>query len=79
MRRIIESLAPADRRIYWRWVGGMFGLYVVVMITRRRHVHQPRIIAQAARMNRAATVAIERSLAPSHQASMPVRQMSRYD
>ena len=33
MRRIIESLAPADRRIYWRRVGGMFGLYVAIMIT----------------------------------------------
>ena len=33
MRRIIESLTPRDRQIYWRWVGGMFGLYVVVMLT----------------------------------------------
>ncbi len=33
MRRIIESLAPDDRQIYWRWVGGMFALYVVLMIT----------------------------------------------
>ena len=32
MRRIIESLTPGDH-IYWRWVGGMFGLYVVVMVT----------------------------------------------
>ena len=32
MRRIIESLTPDDH-IYWRWVGGMFGLYVVLMVT----------------------------------------------
>jgi hypothetical protein len=32
MRRLIESLTPGDH-IYWRWVGGMFALYVVLMIT----------------------------------------------
>ena len=78
MRRIIESLAPADRRIYWRWVGGMFGLYVVLMITAAA-VFISHELSRKLAHERAATVAIERSLAPSHQASMPVRQMSRYD
>jgi hypothetical protein len=32
MRRLIENLAPGDH-ISWRWVGGMFALYVVLMIT----------------------------------------------
>jgi hypothetical protein len=32
MRRLIESLTPGDH-IYWRWVGGMFALYVVLMVT----------------------------------------------
>ena len=32
MRRLIESLTPDDH-IYWRWVGGMFALYVVLMVT----------------------------------------------
>jgi len=32
MRRIIESLTPGDH-IYWRWVGGMFALYVALMVT----------------------------------------------
>ena len=32
MRRLIEILTPGDH-IYWRWVGGMFALYVVLMIT----------------------------------------------
>lgn len=32
MRRIIESLTPDDH-IYWRWVGGMFALYVVLMVS----------------------------------------------
>ena len=33
MRPLIESLAPDTRPIYWRLVGGMFALYVVLMIT----------------------------------------------
>ena len=78
MRRIIESLTPGDRQLYWRWVGGMFGLYVVIMITAAAmficHESSRNLAHEGA-----ATVAIERSLAPSHQASMPVRQMSRYD
>jgi hypothetical protein len=72
MRRIIESLAPNGRRIYWRWVGGMFGLYVVVMIaaaTFIRHESSRKLAHEGA-----ATVATDRSLAPSHQASMPVWQ-----
>ena len=32
MRRLLESLTPGDH-IYWRWVGGMFALYVVLMVT----------------------------------------------
>ena len=32
MRRLLESLTPGDR-ICWRWVGGMFALYVVLMVT----------------------------------------------
>ena len=33
MRRLLESLTPDARRIYWKWVGGMFALYVVLMLT----------------------------------------------
>jgi hypothetical protein len=78
MLRIIESLVPADRRIYWRRVGGMFSLYVAIMITAATMLishESSRNIAH----DRAATVAAERSVAPSHQASVPVRQMARYD
>lgn len=32
MRSLIESLSPGDH-ISWRWVGGMFALYVVLMVT----------------------------------------------
>jgi hypothetical protein len=77
MRRIIESLTPRDRQIYWRWVGGMFGLYVVVMITAAAifisHESSRKLAHEGA-----ATMASDRSLAPSHQASMPARTVARY-
>lgn len=77
MRRIIESLTPSDRHLYWRWVGGMFGLYVVVMITAAamfiNHESSRKLAHEGA-----ATVASDRSLAPSYQASMSARQTMRY-
>jgi hypothetical protein len=68
MRRIIESLTPGDH-IYWRWVGGMFTLYVVLMITAAgvfvSH-ESSRKLAQEAAM----TVAIDaklRGVVPPHR------------
>jgi hypothetical protein len=31
MRRLIESLTPGEHPISWRWIGGMFAFYIVVM------------------------------------------------
>jgi hypothetical protein len=77
MRRLIESLTPDSRRIYWRWVAGVFSLYVVLMITAAAvfisHESSGKLAHEGA-----ATVAIERSLAPSHQASIPAWQTMRY-
>jgi hypothetical protein len=78
MRRIIESLTPGDH-IYWRWVGGMFALYVVLMITAAgvfvSH-ESSRKLAQEAAM----TVAIDaklRSVVPtSIQASIPPHRVA---
>ena len=33
MRRLIESLTPDARHRYWRWVGGVFALYVALIVT----------------------------------------------
>ena len=33
MRGLLESLTPQAREIYWKWVGGMFAFYVVLMLT----------------------------------------------
>lgn len=69
MRRLIESLTPGDR-IYWRWVGGMFALYVVLMVTAAgvfvSH-ESSRKLAQEAAM----TVAIDAKLRSIVQTSMP--------
>jgi hypothetical protein len=76
MRRIIESLTPDSRRFYWRWVVGVFSLYVALLIgaadafisheSSRKLAHED-----------AATVAIKGNLAPTHEASMPMRQAMR--
>ena len=76
MRRLIESLTPDNRRFYWRWVAGVFSLYVALLIgaadafisheSSRKLAHED-----------AATVAIKGNLAPVHEASMPVRQAMR--
>jgi hypothetical protein len=77
VRCIIESLAPDSRRFYWRWVVGVFSLYVLLLVgaagafisheSSRKLAHED-----------AATVAGDRSLARSHEASMPARQTARY-
>ena len=33
MRRLLESLVPDHRHLYWGWVGGMFALYLVLMVS----------------------------------------------
>jgi hypothetical protein len=33
MRSLIQSLTPDDSQISWRRVGGMFALYVVLMVS----------------------------------------------
>ena len=77
MRRLIESLTPDSRRIYWRWVGGIFGLYVVLMVS-AASVFISHESSRTVRHETAATVAIKGDRAPSHQASMPQPQLVRY-
>ena len=63
MRRLLESLMPDERQIYWKWVGGMFVLYVVLMGTAATLFvnHEPvRKVAQEP----VATMTTGRSMAP---------------
>jgi uncharacterized protein YpmB len=76
MRRLIESLTPDSRRFYWRWVAGVFGLYVVLLLSAAgtfiSHESSRKLAHQGA-----ATVATKGNLAPADEASMPIRQAMR--
>jgi len=76
MRRLIESLTPDSRRLYWRRVAGVFSLYVVLLVgaagTFISHESSRNLAHEGA-----ATVAIKGNLAPTHEASVPVRQAMR--
>lgn len=69
MRRLIESLTPGDH-IYWRWVGSVFALYVVLMVTAAgifvRHESSKKLAQEAA-----ITVAIDAKLRSIVQTSVP--------
>ena len=77
MRRLLESLTPQARQIYWKWVGGMFALYVVLMLTAagvfvshessRKLAHEP-----------AATVAIDGKPRFVTETPASIRQAARY-
>ena len=77
MRRLIESLTPDSRRFYWRWVVGVFSLYVLLLVSAAgvfiSHESSRKLAHEGA-----ATVASDRSLAPSYQASISARQTMRY-
>ena len=79
MRRLLESLMPDGRQIYWKWVGGMFALYVVLMGTAATLFvnHEPaRKLAREPLLAHepVATVATDRSITP---VSTTLRQAAR--
>jgi hypothetical protein len=78
MRRLIESLTPVDHDLYWRWVGGMFAFYVVLMVG-AAGVFMSHESSRNLTHEGAATVAMARKHSASEQASIPVRQAARYE
>ena len=76
MRRLIESLTPDNRRFYWRWVAGVFSLYIALLVGAAgafiSHESSRKLAYEGA-----VTVAIKGDLAPAQEASMPVRQAMR--
>ena len=68
MRRLIQSLMPDDRQNYWRWIGGVFALYVTLMIAAAgvftSHESSRKLVQE-----NAATVASDGKSAIPHQAS----------
>jgi hypothetical protein len=76
MRRLIESLTPQARQFYWKWVGGVFALYVVLLLTAAgvfvSH-DSPRKMAQ----HPVTTVAVEGKTRSISEVAAPVRQAAR--
>jgi hypothetical protein len=78
MRRLIESLTPDSRHLYWRWVAAVFGLYVVLLVG-AAGVYISHESSRNLQHETAATVAIKGNRAPSHQASIPMSRQANYD
>jgi len=78
MRRLIESLMPDERPIYWTWVGGVFALYVMLMITAAgvfiNHESTRKLVHE-----NAATVASDAKPADSNHTSRSLRQLVQFD
>jgi hypothetical protein len=77
MRRLIESLTPQARQLYWKWVGGVFALYVVLLLTAASLFvghESPRKLAQEP----VTTVAVEGKTRSISEVAAPVRQAARY-
>jgi hypothetical protein len=77
MRRLIESLTPQARQLYWKWVGGVFALYVVLLLAAAgvfvSH-ESPRKLAQEP----VATLASHGKTRSIAEISTPVLQAARY-
>jgi hypothetical protein len=78
MRPLIESLTPDDRRISWRRIGGMFALYLVLMVT-AAGVFVSHESARKLAQEPVTTVATEAKSRSIVQLSMPVRYIADND
>jgi len=78
MRRLLESLTPDARRIYWQWVGGMFALYVVLLLTAAGvfvgHESSRKLAQQPV-----ATMAVDGKQRSIGEIATPVRQAARFE
>ena len=77
MRQLLESLTPDARRIYWKWVGGMFVLYVVLLLT-GAGVFVGHELSRKLAQQPVATVAIDGNQRSIGEVPAPVRQAARY-
>ena len=78
MRRLLESLTPDARRIYWQWVAGMFALYVVLLLT-AAGVFMGHESSRKLAQEPATTVAIQGQQRSISEVSVPMRQAARFD
>jgi hypothetical protein len=76
MRRLIESLTPQARQLYWKWVGGVFVLYVVLLLSAAGLFvghESPRKLAREPVM----TMAVDGKTRSITEVAVPMRQASR--
>ena len=78
MRGLIESLTPQARQIYWKWVGGMFALYVVLLLA-AAGVFVSHESSRKLAQEPATTVAIQGKQRAISEVSAPLRQAARFD
>jgi hypothetical protein len=78
MRRLIENLIPDSRHVYWRWIAGVMGVYVVLLLSAAA-TFSSHESSRNLRHEPATTVAIKTNRLSVHHASIPVPQPSRYD
>ena len=78
MRGLIESLTPQARQIYWKWVGGMFALYVVLLLAAAgvfvNHESSRKLAQQPV-----TTMAIQGKQRSIGEIAVPLRQAARFD
>ena len=77
MRGLLESLTPQAREIYWKWVGGMFALYTVLLLAAAGVFvghESPRKLAQQP----VTTVATDGQPRSFGEIAAPLRQAVRY-
>jgi hypothetical protein len=77
MHQLLESLVPDTRPVYWKWVGGVFALYVVLLLA-AASVFVGHESPGKLTLKPAATVAIDGKPHPVPEASAPLRQAARY-
>ena len=78
MRRLLESLTPDARRIYWQWVGGMFALYVVLLLT-AAGVFVGHESSRKLAQDPVTTVSIQGKQRAISEVSLPLRQAAWFD
>ena len=78
MRRLLESLTPDARRIYWKLVGGIFALYVVLLLAAAGlfagHESSRKLAQQPV-----TTVAVDGQQRSVGEILTPLRQAARFD
>jgi hypothetical protein len=78
MTRLTENLSPADRRFYWKFVGGLFGFYgatmiVMVAVFVGNHLSKNRALEPVA------AETIGEKLPAGIDAPTPLRHAAKYD